>query len=104
MRKNKTLSIKEAHMNTLARFLGSDKGARERALRSLVLDDLREEPLSRREANRWSWWSEREALGWSSITMARVRERPRRVCFPFRLDHAFWETGSRGRSSWSLDA
>ncbi len=33
-----------------------------------------------------------------------TRERPRRVCFPFRLDHAFWETGCRGRSDWSLDA
>jgi hypothetical protein len=28
----------------------------------------------------------------------------RRVCFPFRLDHAFWDSGCRGRSSWSLDA
>jgi hypothetical protein len=27
-----------------------------------------------------------------------------RVCFPFRLDHAFWDTACRGRSSWSLDA
>ena len=59
-------------MNTLPRFLGSDKGARERALRSLFLDDLLSRSLSRREANRWSWWSEREALGWSSISMARV--------------------------------
>src|SRR2546423_1295581 len=33
-----------------------------------------------------------------------TRERPRRVCFPFRLDHAYWDTGCRGRSSWSLDA
>src|SRR6266566_6004605 len=52
--------------------LNDRRRAQARALRSLFLDDLLSRPLSCREANRWSWWSEREALGWSSISMARV--------------------------------
>ncbi len=90
-------------MNTLARFLGSDKGARARALRSLFLDDLREEPpLAQR--GKQVVLVEREGGTRVVFDIDGTRERPRRVCFPFRLDHAFWETRSRGRSSWSLDA